>query len=510
MSAPALELVNIDKHFGPNHANRSVSLQVNRGEILGLIGENGAGKSTIMNIVFGYLQADHGQILIHGREADIRAPKDAIAAGIGMVHQHFKLVEPFTVLENIILGAEDGRTLDTTLATARAELARLSADFGLRVDPDARIADLSVGDKQKVEILKALYRRADILILDEPTAVLTPSEADHLFAILRQWRDQGHTVILITHKLKEILAVTDRVVVMRRGAVVAALETKDATAQILAEHMVGRPVLLRVDKKPATPGAAVLNIDHLSVTDHSGFHRINDLSFSIAAGEIVGIAGIAGNGQSELIEAIAGIRAIARGHISLNGVDLGIGGSAKAVNARRKMGLAHVPEDRLRIGLVEDLTARDNAILGNHNDASLSRLGLMLSTAILDRCTRLMESFDVRPLRPLLAGGHFSGGNQQKLVLGREMRNAPQLLLIGQPTRGVDIGAIEFIHQRLIDLRDAGAAILLVSAELDEILALSDRILVMSEGRIMGEMPGPSADERQIGLWMAGHGREAA
>ncbi len=510
MNAPALELIAIDKHFGTNHANRSVSFQVGRGEILGLIGENGAGKSTAMNMVFGYIRADSGQIAVHGHEVDIHAPDDAIAAGIGMVHQHFKLVDTFTVLENIILGAETGFELKESLAKAREDLLRLSKDFSLNVDPDARIADLSVGDKQKVEILKALYRKADILILDEPTAVLTPAETKHLFEILRQWRAQGRTVILITHKLKEVLAVTDRVVVMRRGAVVANLRTQECTAQSLAEHMVGRPVVLQVAKSTAKPGAPVIEINDLTVQDEDGIARVKDFSLTLRAGEIAGIAGVSGNGQSELIDAIAGLIQIQSGSIRFRETDLGKGGSARAVRERRDLGIAHVPEDRLVRGLIEDLSARDNAILGRQNDVGFNWFSLLRADKILNHCRDLMSSFDVRPPRPMQAGGHFSGGNQQKIVLGREMENAPPFLIIGQPTRGVDIGAIEFIHKRIIALRDAGAAILLVSAELDEILMLSDRVLVMCQGELMGEMPAAGADEAQLGLWMAGGHSEAA
>jgi simple sugar transport system ATP-binding protein len=509
VSEPALELVGIDKHFGTNHANKSVSFRVRRGEVLGLIGENGAGKSTVMNMVFGYLTADSGQILVNGHEVDIKVPADAIAHGIGMVHQHFKLVDTFSVLENIVLGSEGGFQLGQTLAAARSELIGLSRAFGLNVDPDALISTLSVGDKQKVEILKALYRKAEILILDEPTAVLTPDETKHLFTILRQWREQGRTVILITHKLKEVLAVTDRVIVMRRGAVVAELNTSDCTAEGLAEHMVGRPVILKVSRTPASPGRPIIEIDNLSVRDSDGIYRLKNINLSLRAGEITGLAGVSGNGQSELIEAIAGLQMVAQGHIRFNGTDLGAGGSADAVRKRRDMGIAHVPEDRLVRGLIEQLSAKDNAILGRQNDQNFNRRSFLNKDAILNHCRALMTSFDVRPARPLQAGGHFSGGNQQKIVLGREMENCPAFLIVGQPTRGVDIGAIEFIHQRIVALRDQGAAILLVSAELDEILMLSDRVLVMSQGVITGDVTATEADERQIGLWMAG-GHQAA
>lgn len=509
MTPPALELVSIDKWFGANHANDAVSLAVPKGSIIGLIGENGAGKTTLMHMVFGYIRPDGGQIRVNGREVAISSPADAIAAGIGMVHQHFMLVDTFTVIENVVLGAERGPLMADTLTAARAELARLSATFGLDVDPDARVGDLPVGAKQKVEILKALYRRAEILILDEPTAVLTPTETEHLFAILRQWRAEGRTVILITHKLKEVLAITDRVVVMRRGAKVAELDTAACDAPLLAEHMVGRPVALSVTKARARPGPPILDLRHVRIVDGEGIVRVADLDLTLRAGEIAGLAGVTGNGQSELVEAIAGLRPIAGGEIRFKDKALGIGGDADAVRARRKAGIAHVPEDRLRMGLIEDLAAQDNAILGRQDESGLNRHGFLRKDAMLAYCRDLMASFDIRPLRPTLAGGRFSGGNQQKIVLGREMENAPDLLIVGQPTRGVDIGAIEFIHKRIVALRDQGAAILLVSAELDEILMLSDRVLVMSQGRIVGEQGADALDERAIGLWMAGDRRAA-
>ncbi|MBL8838838.1 MAG: ABC transporter ATP-binding protein [Alphaproteobacteria bacterium] len=505
----ALELIGIEKWFGPVHANSGVSLRVARGSIHGVIGENGAGKSTLMSIVYGYHRPDAGEVRIAGRAVAIGRPADAIAAGIGMVHQHFMLVDTFTVLENIVLGAEGGALLRGGLAQARAELSRLAREYQLDVDPDALVGELPVGLQQRVEILKALYRGAQILILDEPTAVLTPQEADHLFRILRLWRDQGRTVILITHKLREVMAITDRVTVMRRGEVVDTVDTASTSREQLAEMMVGRRVILRVQKAPAKPGKDVLRVEHLDVVDGRGVRRVKDASFAVRAGEIVGIAGVSGNGQSELLAAIAGLLQPSAGRIVYHDRDLADASDGEPARRARRMKLAHVPEDRHRMGMVVSFSAYDSAILGYQDDAELNRGVILSRGAAIDRCARLMDAYDVRPGRPLLKSANFSGGNQQKIVLGRELDRDPDLLLVGQPTRGVDIGAIEFIHRRLIEMRDRGKAILLVSVELDEILALADRILVMFDGAIVGEIDAAAADERELGLMMAG-AREAA
>ncbi|RMH46534.1 MAG: ABC transporter ATP-binding protein [Alphaproteobacteria bacterium] len=505
MAAPAIELIGIDKRFGPVHANRNIHLRVEGGTIHGIVGENGAGKSTLMSILYGFYQADAGEIRVNGRPVRIRDSQDAIRLGIGMVHQHFMLVEPFTVLENVMLGVEGGALLARGRARARAELQRLEADYELRVDPDAVVGDLPVGLQQRVEILKALYRGAEILILDEPTGVLTPEEADHLFRILARLRDEGKTVILITHKLREILAITDRVSVMRQGEIVATRETAATGAEELAELMVGRRVLLRVEKGPARPGPVRLGVRDLRVVDAQGVERLRGVSLDVRAGEIVGIAGVSGNGQSELLEAIAGIRAPAAGRIEI------AGSAAQGLDPARMraLRLAHVPEDRHRMGLVTRFEARENAVLGYHNDPRYGRGALIDRAAVLAECRRQMESFDVRPPDPFLKVANFSGGNQQKIVLAREIGRDPEVLIVGQPTRGVDVGAIEQIHRRLIALRDAGKAILLVSVELDEIRSLADRILVMFDGRIMGEVP-PDTDEARIGLMMAGVAEGAA
>jgi general nucleoside transport system ATP-binding protein len=500
--APALELRAVEKRFGAIHANRGVSFSVPAGSIHGLIGENGAGKSTAMNIVFGYHAPDSGEIRIHGRRLEIRHPRDAIAAGIGMVHQHFMLVARFTALENIILGAEGGPLLDVGVARARSELERIEREYGLSVPLDARAGELPVGVQQRIEILKALYRGADVLILDEPTSVLTPQEADRLFAMLRRLREQGKTVILVTHKLREIMAATDNVTVMRQGRVVADVATARTGIQALADLMVGRPVLLNIPRRPPTPGAEVLSVKALRVRDRRGVLRVKDVSLGVRTGEIVGIAGVAGNGQSELLEAIAGLVEPEAGEIRV-----GAGGAAPAgrgARGRRGLGLAHVPEDRLRMGVIAGFSAADNSVLGYQDRPGFNHGPLSAPAAIRAHCVRTMEDWDVRPARPGLALCAFSGGNQQKLVLGRELDSGACVLLVGQPTRGVDIGAIEFIHRRLAALRDAGKAILLVSVELDEILALSDRILVMAGGEIAGSMSREEATEERIGLLMTG------
>ena len=496
---PAIELIGIDKKFGAVHANKNINLTVAKGSIHGIIGENGAGKSTLMSILYGFYQADSGEIRINGKPVNIKDSQTAISAGIGMVHQHFMLVNNFTVLENIMLGAEGGALLAKGVASARSELKRLETDYGLEVDPDAVIEELAVGLQQRVEILKAMYRGAEILILDEPTGVLTPSEADHLFKILGVLRDQGKTVILITHKLREIMAITDTVSVMRRGEMVATRKTKETSVEELAELMVGRRVLLRVEKGEAKPGAVVLSVRNLTVKDNRGVTMVDNVSFDVRAGEIVGIAGVAGNGQSELLEALSGIRPPSSGEILIDGQPIGRASPARL----RELGLAHIPEDRHHMGLVLKFEEYENAALGYHRDPKYGR-GFMLDLEAMRKdAVEKIEKYDIRPPNPRLKTANFSGGNQQKIVVAREIERDPRILLIGQPTRGVDIGAIEFIHRRIIDMRDQGKALLLVSVELDEIRALSDRILVMFAGHIVGEKTA-DAGEQTLGLMMAG------
>jgi general nucleoside transport system ATP-binding protein len=500
---PAVELRGIAKSFGATVANRDVDLVVASGSIHGLVGENGAGKTTLMNILYGYHPPDRGEIRLHGEAVRLRSPADAIANGVGMVHQHFMLVDRFTVLDNLLLGAEGGRWLGGA-KRARSELARLAAEYGLAVDPDAVVEDLPVGLQQRVEIVKALFRGAEILILDEPTAVLTPQEADHLFRILRGLAGEGKTIILVTHKLREVIAVTDRVTVMRQGAAVAERATRETDEAALAALMVGRQVMLRQTRSPRQPGAPVLEVEGLRVVDAAGQILLRDITMTVRAGEILGIAGIAGNGQSELLAALAGLAAPVAGRIRLKGEDI----TALGARARRRRGIGHIPEDRQRAGLVPELAAAECAILGDQREARCSGRVLLRHDAIRAETLARMRDYDVRPVDPDLRASLFSGGNQQKLVCAREMAQHPVLLLVGQPTRGVDIGAIEFIHRRLLALRDAGAAILLVSVELDEIRALADRILVMAGGAIVGELP-PNSDERTLGLLMAGIGAAA-
>ncbi len=500
----AIELTGISKAFGPVQANKDINIAVPKGTIHGIIGENGAGKSTLMSILYGFYKADAGQIFVKGQLTAIPDSQSAIRAGIGMVFQHFKLVQNFTVLENVVLGAEDGRMLNSSLAKARKELERLARDYELDVDPDALIEDLSVGHQQRVEILKALYRQAEILILDEPTGVLTPDEADHLFRILRGLRDQGKTVILITHKLREIMEATDNVSVMRRGTMVATVKTAESSPEQLAELMVGRKVLLEVEKGPAKPGEVVLAIEDLRVRDEHNVERLKGVGFEIRAGEILGIAGVAGNGQSELLAALGGMMR-ATGKITLKGSALPLSGKGSDGQSRRAAGIAHVPEDRHQYGLILDFTAWENMAFGYFNDPQYQKNALFMDNeAIKADTARKMQTFDVRPPIPTLPAKSFSGGNQQKIVVAREIEQKPDLLLIGQPTRGVDIGAIEFIHKQILALRDAGAAILLVSVELDEIMSLSDRIAVMFDGKIMGFRDPETTNERELGLLMAG------
>ena len=500
----AIELQGISKSFGPVQANKDISLQVAKGTIHGIVGENGAGKSTLMSILYGFYNADEGEIFINGQKTAIDNSDDAIHAGIGMVHQHFMLVQPFTVLENVILGAEEGKLLKPSLAKARGVLTELAHEYELEVEPDAIVGDLAVGFQQRVEILKALYRHADILILDEPTGVLTPAEADHLFRILEGLKAQGKTIILITHKLREIMAVTDTVSVMRRGEMTNTVKTADTSPAELAEMMVGRSVLLRVEKKPANIGDRVLKVRDLEVTGSNGVKRLKGASFDLHKGEILGVAGVSGNGQSALLEVLGGITEASGGSVVLNGQPIDLTGGDDA-RERREAGFGHVPEDRHRLGLIMPFQAWENTCFGYHDKPEYQRgRFLMDQDAMRSDARSKIEKFDIRPDSCFLEARNFSGGNQQKIVLAREIDRNPDVLLVGQPTRGVDIGAIEFIHQQLVELRDAGKAVLLVSVELEEILGLADRILVFFDGHISGERMPDDTDENELGLLMAG------
>jgi len=500
-----IELRNITKRFGAVLANDRVSFSVPAGTIHAIVGENGAGKSTAMRIAYGFYTADSGEILIKGQAREIRTPHDAIAAGIGMVHQHFMLVEPMTVAENIVLGAEPGSAASLDLKKAAAEIRKVSDEFKLSVDPNATIESLSVGQQQRVELLKALYRHAQLLILDEPTAVLTPQEVEEFFVILRRMREQGKTVIIITHKLSEVLAISDNVTVMRDGKVVGDVKTKDTNAAELARLMVGREVLLRVEKPDAKPGAPVLKVDSLSISGRDGTKRLNNISLEVRAGEIVGIAGVEGNGQTELIEALAGLipGSYITGKMSFEGKDV----TNADARRRKELGIAHVPEDRHRRGLLLDSSLAENTILGVHyRKPAVTGPGdvLLDEKGIRRRTEQVIRDFDVRPPNPALTARSLSGGNQQKLIIGREFELPPKLLLVSQPTRGVDIGAIEFIHRKIVALRDAGCAVLLVSAELEEVTALSDRLLVIHNGEIVGEVNPKEVTNEEIGLMMTG------
>lgn len=498
----AIELKQIDKRFGAVHANKYIDLKVPQGTIHGIIGENGAGKSTLMSIIYGFYHADAGEMTVNGERYKPANSQEAIKAGIGMVHQHFMLVETFTVLENIVLGAEDGWKLQESLGKAKKKLKALAEDYGLEVPLDAIVGELPVGLQQRVEILKALYRGAKILILDEPTGVLTPQEADHLFKILDKLRQQGTTIMIITHKLREVLAITDNISVMRQGAMVEHVVTADTNKEQLAELMVGRKVRLKVDKSEANPKKELIKVNNLQYFDDAGVERVKSVSFGVRQGEVVGIAGVSGNGQSEILALLSGIIQPYSGSIDINGshIDKHTVLDPQQVRA---IGVGHIPEDRHKQGLINKFEAQEAYILGYHHLPQYNKGLLQDKQAIKESCQASMDKWDVRPNDTTLKTANFSGGNQQKLVIAREMEQNPDVLLVGQPTRGVDIGAIEYIHQQIIAARDADKAVLLVSVELDEILSLSDRILVVFDGAIVGEVSIKDADEKTLGLMMA-------
>jgi general nucleoside transport system ATP-binding protein len=497
---PVLELRGITKRFPGVVANDDVDFDLKRREVHALLGENGAGKSTLMNVLYGLYHPDEGEILIKGEPVRMRSPKDAIDHGIGMVHQHFMLIPVMTVAENIVLATEPRRggvLLDYGAARKRVE--ELARTFGFRIDPDARVEEITVGQEQRVEILKALYRGADILILDEPTAVLTPQEAGELFEILRTLVREGMSIIFISHKLGEVLEIADRITVLRRGKAVETVPREGATEEGLARMMVGREVLLRVEKAPAQPSESALRVDDLHVLDDRRLEAVRGLSFEVRRGEIVGVAGVDGNGQTELIEALSGLRHPSGGKVWLGNRDV-TGASAGHI---LDLGLGHIPEDRQRRGLVLDFTLAENVALHDFDKEPNSRFGWLFPWRMVRRAAELLRQFDVRGGGPQTRAAALSGGNQQKVVLAREMSRDPKLLLAAQPTRGLDVGAIEFVHRRLVEARDRGEAVLLVSLELDEILSLSDRILVIYEGRIVAEH-GPDVTEEQLGIEMTG------
>lgn len=499
----AVQLKGISKSFGLVKANRDINLDIEVGTIHGIVGENGAGKSTLMNILYGIHASDTGEMRIDGDVVKIRGSADAISHGIGMVHQHFMLVPNFTVLENVMLGTEGGNLLGTGRDATLARLAELDENYGMTVDPYAMVGDLPVGIRQRIEIIKALKGGAKILILDEPTGVLTPPEAESLFEILKVLRADGVSILLITHKLEEIMAITDNVSIMRQGTMVAHRKTAQTNPQELAELMVGRTVLLDVDRGVSKPADVLLSVENLGAVNEDGGIRLADVSFDLRGGEILGVAGVSGNGQSILMELLSGMTAPDSGKITVLGEEI-TPASSKDPSEMRAIGVGHIPEDRHHHGLVLSFEARESAVLGFQHAEETGTGWLFDKKAITDHCAALMTQYDVRPPIPTHRCKNFSGGNQQKLVIAREMHASPQVLIVGQPTRGVDIGAIEFIHKQLIALRDAGCAILLVSVELDEIIGLSDRVMVMNAGRQVGIVDQADANERTLGLMMAG------
>lgn len=499
--APALEARGITKRFPGVVANDHVTLEVRRGEILALLGENGAGKSTLMNVLYGLQAPDEGEVLLEGKLVTFHSPGDAIRAGIGMVHQHFMLIPTLTVAENFMLGAEPTVGLGIlALGRVRRRVRQLSASYGLPVDPDALVSDLPVGLQQRVEILKALYRQARVLILDEPTAVLTPREALDLFAVLRTLAASGTAVVFITHKLHEVVEVAARVVVLRQGRVVGELDPKAASEASLAAAMVGRPVLLRVDKSERTPGEVVLSVRGLHVLSDRHLPAVNGLDLEVRSGEIVGIAGVQGNGQTELVEALTGLRPTATGRVLVNGRDLTGTNPRGIIDA----GVAHVPEDRHKYGLVLTFPVADNLVLSTYEQRPFARGWRVVYDAILGFARRLIQEFDIRTPSPALLARNLSGGNQQKAVIARELTREGRLLIAAQPTRGVDVGSTEFIHRKLVEARDHGMAVLLVSNELEEILGLADRVAVMYQGRVAAMLAARDATPERLGLLMAG------
>jgi simple sugar transport system ATP-binding protein len=500
--APALELRRITKRFGTLVANRSVDFDVRRGEIHALLGENGAGKSTLMNVLYGLHQPDEGEIRLGGEPVRIDSPRRAIGLGIGMVHQHFMLVPVMTVAENLVLGAEPHKGLLLDYKVASARVRELSERFGLAVDPDAKVEDLGVGAQQRVEILRALFRGAKVLVLDEPTAVLTAQEAQDLFDVLRALKAEGTAIVFISHKLNEVLDVADRITVLRRGEKIDTVPAEGATERSLARLMVGRDVLLRVEKDDTKPGAPMLEVRNLSAVDDRGLPAVNDVSFEVRGGEIVGIAGVDANGQSELIEAIMGLRRPKGGQIMVEGRDVTHANPRETLDA----GVSHIAEDRHRRGLVLEFDLAENLCLREYRKPSMSRYGWLSPKRMAARARGLLKEFDVRGGEDDTRAGSLSGGNQQKVVIARELAAQPRVLIAAQPTRGLDVGAIEFVHRRLVEERDQGRAVLLVSLEMEEIRSLSDRVLVIYEGEIVAELP-PSASEEDFGLVMTGGGR---
>jgi simple sugar transport system ATP-binding protein len=502
-----LELRAITKRFPGVLANDAVDFDLRRGEVHALLGENGAGKSTLMNILYGLYRPDGGEIRLRGRRVSFASAREAIEQGIGMVHQHFMLIPVMTVAENVVLGIEPSRhVVALDFASARKRVGELAKTFGFAIDPDADVEDITVGQQQRVEILKALYRRADILILDEPTAVLTPQEAKELFAIVRSLRDEGKSIIFISHKLNEVLELADRITVLRRGKKIGTVSAAETTEAELARMMVGREVVLDIEKKQATPGDVLLQVLDLRVRDDRGIEKVRGVSFDVRAGEIVGIAGVDGNGQTELVEALTGLRTPEAGAIAVSGVPLE---HRATVSDVVDAGVGHIPEDRHRRGLVLEFTIAENAVLHDYCKPPNALHGWLFPGRLVEGARRLIEEFDIRGGDPSTRAGALSGGNQQKLVVARELSRDPSVLVAAQPTRGLDVGAIEYVHRRLLEARGAGRAVLLVSLELDEVLSLSDRVLVVYEGEIVAEHAA-GVTEQEVGIEMLGGRRQAA
>ena len=497
---PVVKMSGISKRFLDVTANQDVFFDLYPGEICALLGENGAGKTTLMNILFGYYACDAGEIVIKGEKVNLSAPKDAISRGVGMIHQHFALVPSQTVLENIIVGTPSRRGIFLDLQSARQALVELQERFGLQIDPDARVWTLSVGEQQKVEILKALYRDVDILIMDEPTAVLAPAETADLFKTLRSLVTEGRSVVFISHKLNEVMDISDRIVVLRGGAVVAERKTSETSARELANLMVGRELLESIEKMQLAPGDRVLSIKKLNILNDKQLAAITDLNLTVYQKEILGMAGISGNGQTELSEVLFGLRAPVDGVIQISDRELKFGSPAASIQSQ----MGRIPEDRIDTGLLMDLSVAENLILENHTSAAFQSYGLMKSQKIHHFCDRLIKAYNIKTAGRDAITRSLSGGNLQKVMLARELAGEPLLIIASQPTRGLDVGAMEYIHQRLVKESQRGAGILLISDDLDEILALSDRIVVLYEGKIMGESPGATASREQIGLWMSG------
>lgn len=497
---PVLEVRGITKQFPGVLANDHINLKLYRGQVLGLLGENGAGKSTLMNLIYGLYQPDEGEMLVNGRVVTIHGPDDAIRLGIGMVHQHFQLVETLTVTDNVMLGNESVLGPFLRRSVARKRILEISREYGLEVDPDALIADLPVGIQQRVEIIKALYRDADILILDEPTAVLTPQETRGLFRIMKTLLERGVSIIFITHKLKEVLEICDNIAVLRRGKMVGEADPRSSTEQSLASMMVGRDVILQVEKGPASPGEAVLRIEGLHVIDDRDIVAVRDVSFEVYSGEILGVAGVQGNGQTELVEALTGLRRVAAGAVYFDGHEI----THLSPRQVTQMGVGHIPEDRQKDGLVTTFPVMKNLVLCSYYKSPFARGILVDDRQIAAYADKLVHKFDVRPPKIHSNAGDLSGGNQQKVIVARELSRPIRLLIAAQPTRGLDVGSIEFIHKQLILMRDEGVGIMLVSTELDEIMSLSDRIAVMFDGQIIDIIPAEKADRETVGLRLAG------